>query len=122
MAKVIASLITALVPGSMAACCGGVVFKSDPANDGATVLVVSRECGGTTAPITSIFVDSEEILRMNADATTVSLRWENDGSMLIVSTPDDVSTLCRQAIAAARAPLAEGATRPMPWSAYRQCR
>ena len=97
MAKVIASVMAALVSASMAACCGGVVFESDTANDGATVLVVARDCGGTMAAVTSIFVGSEEILQMSVDPTTISIGWENDGATLIVSTPDGNIRYARRA-------------------------
>ncbi|HWE22357.1 MAG TPA: hypothetical protein VG496_00325 [Myxococcales bacterium] len=87
MAKVLASLVAAVASASLVACCGAVVFESDPGNGGATVLVAAQQCNATTEPVTSVFVDSEEVLRMNADPETVSVRWENDGATLVVSMP-----------------------------------
>ena len=61
------------------ACCEDSTVQSATSADGAVVRVVSRECGA-------------EILRMNAGARTVSVRWEGDGKTLFISIPDDIAS------------------------------
>src|SRR5215470_8108216 len=77
---------------SLAACCDEYTLRSIKSDDGATARVVSRECGATVGYITKVMIDSHEVLRMNADARTVSVRWEGGGRTLFVSIPDEVSS------------------------------
>jgi len=42
--------------------------------------------------VTKVMLGSREILRMNANARTVSLQWEADGKALLVLIPVDVAS------------------------------
>jgi len=74
------------------ACCEDSTVQSATSADGAVVRVVSRECGATVEFVTRVMLGSREILRMNADARTVSVRWEGDGKTLFISIPDDIAS------------------------------
>ena len=73
-------------------CCEENTVESARSVDGVLARVVSRECGGTVGYVTKVMLGSREILRMNANARTVSLQWEADGKTLLVSIPDDVAS------------------------------
>jgi hypothetical protein len=74
------------------ACCEDSTVQSATSADGAVVRVVSRECGATVEFVTRVMLGYREILRMNADARTVSVRWEGDGKTLFISIPDDIAS------------------------------
>jgi len=74
-----------------AACCEENALQTARSVDGAIARVVSRECGATVGYVTKVMLGPREILRMNADARTVSLEWASDGKSLFVSIPEDVA-------------------------------
>jgi len=72
-------------------CCEDRILQSAKSVDGGVARVVSRECGATVGFVTRVMLGSREILRMNADARTVSVQWESNGKTLLVSIPDDIA-------------------------------
>jgi hypothetical protein len=74
------------------ACCEESTVQSAKSVDGAVAHVVSRGCGATVGFVTRVMLGRREILLMNADARTVSVRWESDGKTLLISIPDDVTS------------------------------
>jgi len=74
------------------ACCEDTTVHSAKSVDGAVARVVNRGCGATVGFVTRVMLGRREILLMNADARTVSVRWESDGKTLLISIPDDVAS------------------------------
>ena len=85
-------ILTCIVAILSSACCEETTVHSARSVDGTSAKVVSRGCGATVGFVTRVMLGSNEVLRMNADARTISVAWGDDGKTLFVSIPEDVAT------------------------------